>query len=113
VEENRKPPAGPVLTDEERIRLFNTIVSAYAGTYTVNGNQVTHAVEMSWNEAWTGSKQVRYFSVDGDKLTIETAPRTTSTDSRKVVNTLVWDRVEALPSSAKGIGMRDEGGGAR
>ena len=102
VEENRAPPAGPVLTDEERIRLFNTIVSAYAGTYTVEGNQVTHAVEMSWNEAWTGTRQVRYFSVDGDQLTIETAPRTTSTDSREVVNTLVWDRVEALPSSAKG-----------
>jgi hypothetical protein len=91
VEENRKPPAGPVLTD--------TIVSAYAGTYTVEGNQVTHSVELSWNEAWTGSKQVRYFSVDGDRLTIETAPRTTSTDSREVVNTLVWERVEALPAA--------------
>jgi hypothetical protein len=31
VEENREPPAGPILTDEERIRLFKTIVSAYAG----------------------------------------------------------------------------------
>ena len=98
VEGNRQPPAGPVLTDEERIRLFKTIVSAYAGTYVVEGNKVTHTVEMSWNEAWTGTRQVRYFSVEGDKLTIETTPRTSGTDSREFINTLTWDRMEALPS---------------
>lgn len=98
VEGKRKPPAGLVLTDEERIRLFNTIVSAYAGTYSVEGNKVTHAVEMSWNEAWTGTRQVRYFSVEGDRLTIETSPRTSGKDSREFINTLTWDRVEALPA---------------
>jgi len=98
VEGSRKPPAGAVLTDEERVRLFNSIVSAYSGRYVVEGNKVIHTVDISWNEAWTGTKQVRYFKVEGDELTIETAPRTTSTDSREVVNTLVWDRVEALPA---------------
>jgi len=102
VESDREPPAGAVLTDEERVRLFNSIVSAYSGTYTVEGNQVTHAVEISWNEAWTGTKQVRYFAVDGDKLTIETTPRTSGTDARQFVNTLVWDRVEALPAARQG-----------
>jgi hypothetical protein len=103
VEGSRKPPAGPVLTDEERIRLFNSIVSAYSGTYSVEGKQVTHTVELSWNEAWTGTKQVRYFSVEGDQLTIETTPRTSGTDTRQFVNTLVWDRVEALPDEASQI----------
>ena len=98
VEENRKAPAGAILTDEERVRLFNTIVSAYSGRYTVEGDRVIHTVDISWNEAWTGTQQVRRFKVDGDKLTIETAPRTTSTDSREVVNTLEWERVEALPA---------------
>lgn len=28
VEENREPPAGEVLTDEERVRLFKSIISA-------------------------------------------------------------------------------------
>src|SRR5262245_26841627 len=78
VEESRNRPAGTVLTDEERVRLFNTIVSAYSGRYTVEGNKVIHTVEISWNEAWTGTQQVRYFKVEGDQLTIETAPRTTS-----------------------------------
>jgi hypothetical protein len=102
VENDRKPPAGAVLTDEERVRLFNSIVSAYSGTYTVEGNKVTHAVELSWNEAWTGTEQVRYFSVDGDELTIETTPRTSGADARQFINKLVWDRVEALPAARQG-----------
>jgi hypothetical protein len=40
--------------------------------------------------------------VDGDKLTIETTPRTSGTDARQFVNTLVWDRVEALPAARQG-----------
>lgn len=98
VEENRQPPAGAVLTDAERIRLFNSIVSAYAGTYSIAGNVVTHAVEISWNEAWTGTRQERYFSVSGDTLTLETTPRTSGRDSREFVNTLTWARIEALPA---------------
>ena len=98
VEEKREPPAGAVLTDAERIRLFNSIVSAYAGTYSIAGNVVTHAVEISWNEAWTGTRQERYFAVSGDTLTLETTPRTSGRDSREFVNTLTWERVEALPA---------------
>ena len=40
VEENRQPPAGEVLTDAERVRLFKSIISAYSGTYTVEGDTV-------------------------------------------------------------------------
>lgn len=98
VEENRLPPAGPVLTDDERIRLFSGIVSAYAGTYSIAGNVVTHAVELSWNEAWTGTRQERIFRVQGDTLVLETTPRTSGRDSRVFVNTLTWERVEALPA---------------
>ena len=100
VEENRESPAEAVLTDAERIRLFNSIVSAYAGTYSIAGNVVTHAVEISWNEAWTGTRQERYFAVSGDTLTLETTPRTSGRDSREFVNTLTWERVEALPAAA-------------
>src|SRR5689334_16395849 len=71
VEEKREPPAGEVLTDEERVRLFKSIISAYSGTYTVEGDNVIHDVNLSWNEAWTGTKQVRRFKVTGDELVIE------------------------------------------
>ncbi len=101
LEENRPPPAGPVLTDEERIALFKTIVSAYAGTYSVEGDKVTHQVEMSWNEAWTGTRQVRRYSVAENTLTLETTPRTAGADNREFINTLTWERVEAFPFVAR------------
>jgi hypothetical protein len=100
VEGDRQRPAGAVLTDAERVRLFNSIVSAYSGRYRVEGNKVIHTVDISWNEAWTGTEQVRYFTVAGDELTIETTPRTTGTDTREFINTLKWVRVEALPAAA-------------
>lgn len=98
VEEKRQPPAGEVLTDAERVRLFKSIISAYSGRYKVEGDTVIHEVEMSWNEAWTGTKQVRKFQVVGDELVIETTPRTAGTDTRQFINTLTWERTEAFPN---------------
>jgi hypothetical protein len=99
VEEKREPPAGEVLTDAERVRLFKSIISAYSGTYTVRGDTVIHEVNLSWNEAWTGTKQVRKFRVNGDELVIETTPRTAGTDTRLFINTLTWVRTEGFPAS--------------
>ena len=96
VEEGRRPPAGTVLTDEECARLFRSIISAYAGTYAAAAGEVEHHVELSWNESWTGTTQVRRYSVKGDTLVIETTPRTSGADSREFVNTLTWERIEAL-----------------
>ena len=97
VEEKREPPAGEVLTDAERVRLFKSIISAYSGSYRVEGDTVIHEVNLSWNEAWTGTRQVRKFKVTGDELVIETTPRTAGTDTRQFINTLTWVRTEAFP----------------
>ena len=97
VEDNRRPPAGEVLTDDDRVRLFKSIISASSGTYAIEGDTVIHHVELSWNEAWTGTKQVRRFAVNGDELTIETTPRTAGTDTRQFINTLTWERTEGFP----------------
>ena len=101
VEEKREPPAGEVLTDEERVRLFKTIISAYSGTYIVESDKVIHDVNLSWNEAWTGTRQMRLFQVSGDELVIETTPRTAGTDTRQFINTLTWQRTEAFPATLK------------
>jgi hypothetical protein len=100
VEEKRALPASEVLTDEERVRLFKSIISAYSGTYVVEGDTVIHDVNLSWNEAWTGTKQMRLFKVTGDELVIETTPRTAGTDTRQFINTLTWARTEAFPVGA-------------
>jgi hypothetical protein len=38
----------------------------------VEGDKVIHHVDISWNEVWTGTDQIRLFEVNGDILTLET-----------------------------------------
>ena len=87
-----RPKSDPVLlTDEEKEKLLESM-SAYAGTYTADGEKVVHHVDTSWNGSWTGTDQVRFYKLDGDTLTITTAPLTAfSGEEVKVV--LVWKKV--------------------
>jgi hypothetical protein len=55
---DRAKPGGPQPTDQEKTELFGSML-AYAGTYQVDGDKVSHRVDISWNEAWTGTVQVR------------------------------------------------------
>ncbi len=64
----RLPPS-----DEEKIALFDTMF-AYSGTYTVEWDRVVHHVDLSWNEAWSGTDQVRFCTVDGSTLTFSSTP---------------------------------------
>lgn len=72
VADNRVKPTGAVPTDEERAKLFGTMI-AYTGTYRIEGDRVVHDVDVSWNQLWSGSQQVRFFKANGDTLTIATA----------------------------------------
>ena len=69
VDSARQKPAGPRATDDEAQALFRTLI-AYTGTFAVHGNQVLFDVDVSWNESWTGSRQVRSFELAGDDLKI-------------------------------------------
>ena len=93
VRENRKPPAGVVPTDVEKIELFGGVL-AYAGTYTIDGDKVSHHVDVSWNEAWTGTSQVRQFKIDGKTLHIRSMPAKNPRDGKLSSSTLVWTKVE-------------------
>jgi len=48
VESNRAKPAGSSPTDEEKIRLFGTLI-AYSGLYVVEGDKITHKIDVSWS----------------------------------------------------------------
>jgi len=67
----RKKPVGEVPTAAEAEALYRSMI-AYAGTYELAGNKVTYHLETTWNESWTGSKQLRFWKVEGDLLTITT-----------------------------------------
>jgi hypothetical protein len=92
--ENRRQPAGTVHTDAERIELFKTIFGAYAGKYRVEDNKVIHNVVASWTQSWNGTEQVRYFELDGNKLTIKTAPARSYNSGRDIVSILIFERIE-------------------
>jgi hypothetical protein len=89
---NRVGPAGAVLTEEEKAKLFGTMI-AYAGTYRIEGEKVVHDIEVSWNQLWTGSKQVRFFKAEGDTLTITTAVAKSPRDGQEGRTIVVFKRV--------------------
>jgi hypothetical protein len=65
--DERKAPK----TDQERAALLNTLV-AYSGTYTVEGDKWITDVDVAWNPEWVGTKQVRDFKLDGERLMVLT-----------------------------------------
>lgn len=81
----------PAKTDEDRVNLHKNMY-AYSGRYTVAGDKVTHHVDISWNEAWTGNDQVRDFQIQGDILTIKSAPAKNAITGKESVSTIVWER---------------------
>ncbi len=89
----RKAPASPRATDTEAAELYRTMV-AYSGTYSIEGNKVTHKIEVSWNQAWNGTNQVRFIEVKDNQLTIKTPPFVSPSIGKKIVSTLVWERIK-------------------
>ncbi len=89
---DRIAPRDVVPTEEEGVQLLGSMV-AYAGTYTLGEKQVVHHIDISWNQGWTGTDQVRYFELEGDTLTITTAPYRSYLDGREGRSILVWNKV--------------------
>jgi hypothetical protein len=87
-----KPESIERTTDQERADLLRTL-TAYAGTYKFNGSEVEHHIDISMNETWTGTKQVRFVKRDGDRIVYTTPPFRFHTDSKMSVNTLVWEKI--------------------
>ena len=90
---SRKPPAGAKPTDAEASELYRTMV-AYSGSYDLDGNKVTHKVEMSWNQAWTGTNQQRFIEIKDNQLIIKTPPLIGPISGKESVSTLLWERIK-------------------
>ena len=95
VGKERITPKGLVPTAEEKCALFDTML-AYAGNYTVDSEKVIHHVDASWNQTWTDTDQVRFYQLDGDTLTISSAPASDPYTGQEVVHRIVFRQ---LPSS--------------
>jgi len=92
VADNRVKPTGALPTDEEKAKLFGTMI-AYAGTYRIDGEKVIHDVQVSWNQLWTGSQQVRFFKAESDTLTNTTAVAKSPRDGLEGRTIVVFKKV--------------------
>ena len=93
IEEGRKAPASLVPTEAERIELYGGLIS-YAGAYSIEGDRISHDIDASWNQAWTGTTQVRQFRIDGSTLYIRSMPSKSALNGRESSLVLVWTKVE-------------------
>ena len=86
----REPSAAP--TDQEAAALFRSCL-AYAGRYTIDGNVVTHHVDISWNESWTGTQQIRIATFKGNRVELSTKPTPDPVSGRMSVRTITWEKM--------------------
>jgi hypothetical protein len=87
-------PPGPIWPDAYRAQVLDDIIGAYAGTYSVEGNKVTHHVVAHYRPDLIGADLVRYPEINGNKLTIKTAPLIPFETGKQIVATLTFERVE-------------------
>ena len=89
-----RPRADP--TDEERIRLHKEML-AYGGTYKLSPGKVVHRVDIEWDGRRLGTEQVRFYTVEGDRLVIKTEPNKSPIDGREGVGILTFERLKPVP----------------
>jgi hypothetical protein len=100
-EDGRKPlsvndrVAAPV---EERAQAFSTM-TAYAGTYTVSGDEVVHHVEIASIPNWVNTDQVRTAKIQGNRVTLVTPP--ISRGGVMQTFELTWERVKSSGPRAR------------
>ncbi len=87
-----KPDRKPATNDADSAALLKSLM-VYTGKFTVDGDKLTTNVDLSWNEILTGTAQVRFFKLEGNKLSIRTAEQASAVyPGKKVVGTLLWER---------------------
>ena len=81
-------------TVEAKAALWDSLI-AYAGPYKTSGSKLTVDVDVSMNETWNGTEQVRDFELTGRTLNLTTMPAPYSRDPSKIVFAKVTaERVE-------------------
>ena len=59
----------PATNDEERASLLRTMF-AYSGMYRLDGDKWITDVDVSWNAAYTGTEQVWFYKLNGNRLEV-------------------------------------------
>jgi hypothetical protein len=62
--------------------------------YAINEGKVIHTVDISWNESWTGTKQIRNYKFEGDRLSLSTDVTPDPIDGKVSVRSLIWEKLK-------------------
>ena len=89
---DRKAAAGSRATPAEAEALYRSMLS-YGGAYTVAGDVVTHHVDISWNEKFTGGEQKRHYKLEGNRLVLSTPQSPDPIDGKMSVRRMTWRKV--------------------
>jgi hypothetical protein len=77
-------------TAEERSAAITSLI-AYCGRYTLYDDRVVHHAEISSFPNWEGADQVRFASIEGDRLELSTGAL--MVDGEVQTAHLIWERV--------------------
>jgi hypothetical protein len=75
---------------EEQAEAFKTFL-AYAGRYALNGDKVTHYIEISSIQNYVNKELVRRVKFEGDQITLVTPP--TPVNGKVQTVELIWQRL--------------------
>jgi hypothetical protein len=78
----------------EKAALWDTL-TAFTATYKIEGKKITLTPQVSWNEVYNGSQQVREIEMKGKRLIVSSGLRPYGRDpSKKVMTRQEWEKVE-------------------
>lgn len=89
---DRTPPSAAQATDQEAVALYRSMI-AFAGRYELAGDKLIYHPEISWNEAWNGTRQERLFEIADDQLEVRSVPAVSALTGARTVFSLIWKRV--------------------
>ena len=79
-------------SEAEAAALYGSM-TAYTGRYRVEKDRIVVAVDLAWHPAWEDKEQVRFFAVEGDRLTLRTGVQEHPLyPGRTFVGTFTWAR---------------------
>ncbi|HET9814513.1 MAG TPA: lipocalin-like domain-containing protein, partial [Xanthobacteraceae bacterium] len=90
--ERPKPESVAKMSDQQRADLFRSM-TAYTGKFKFDEKVIEHDIDISWNEVWTGTKQIRYARREGNRIILTTPQQPRPIDGKVSETTLVWEKV--------------------
>ncbi len=86
------PPDPEEMTDQQRADLFKTMI-AYGGTYIFDGKTLTSHLDVTWNQAWTGTDIIRHVTLEGRKLILTADPHKSYVDGNVISAVMTFEKL--------------------